>query len=99
MIRTRTAGWSQIKQAEKLSVSTSTISNMVNRCKIKYDRLHEKFPDRFPPRCISKVEEAMDEVEYTPTDKSQLCKTCKYFDEHWTADELLNCMYDCKYTL
>lgn len=99
LMRTRCAGWSQIKQAEKLNISTSTVSNMVNKCKAKYDRLHEQFPERFPERRVSKVEEAMDEVENTPTDKSQLCRTCKYFNKNWKADELLNCMNNCEYTL
>lgn len=72
-MRTRTAGWSQIKQAEKLNVSTSTVSNMVNKCKTKYDRLHEQFPERFPERRVSKVEDAMDIVKKYETLWRSIC--------------------------
>lgn len=101
LMRTRCAGWSQVKQAMKLNVSTSTISNILVKCKQKYDNLQSQFPDKFPPRITSKVEEAMDTVADTPTDKSQLCRLCKYrkdLDE-MSAIELLDCMYDCHFTL
>lgn len=101
VIRTRCSGWSQVKQAMKLNVSTSTVSNLIGSCKKKYDNLNKQFPDRFPERVTSKVEEAMDTSENTPSDKSQLCRTCKYRKdlEHMSAIELLECMDNCNYTL
>lgn len=101
VMRTRCSGWSQVKQSMSLNVSTSTVSNIIYKCKWKYDNLHQQFPDRFPERKVSKVEEAMDEVENTPSDKSQLCKTCKYRDnlDCMSAIELLECMENCHYTL
>lgn len=101
VMRTRCSGWSQVKQSMSLNVSTSTISNIITKCKRKYDYLHQQFPDRFPERVTSKVEEAMDTGECTPSDKSQLCRTCKYRDKlkYMTAIELLDCMDNCHYTL
>lgn len=43
-------------QAQTLNVSTATIDRMVVKLKIKYDQLHEQFPDRFPKRERSKKE-------------------------------------------
>ena len=102
VMRTRCSGWSQVRQSMELNVSTSTISNIIYRCKQKYDYLCQQFPDRFPSRTISKVEDAMDTEVNTPSDKSQLCITCKYREkelEDMTALELLDCMSDCHYSL
>ena len=97
VMRTRCAGWSQVKQSLELNVSTSTISNIINRCKTKYDNLSRQFPNKFPVRTVSKVEEAMDAVERTPEDNANLCKMCSKFNEDISALELINCMNDCHY--
>ena len=68
-----------------------------NSCKEKYDIVTEQFPDRFPIRTVSKVEEAMDAVERTPEDNANLCKTCSKFNENISALELIDCMNDCHY--
>lgn len=101
IMRTRCAGWSQVKQAMRLNVSTSTVSNIINKCKRKYDNLQKHYPDRFPIRKVSKVEEVMDTVENTPSDKSVLCRTCKHCKglDKMTALDLLECMDNCQYTL
>ena len=49
IMRTRLAGWSQVKQAIERSISTATVSNIVRRLKDKYNELSGQFPDRFPP--------------------------------------------------
>lgn len=55
VMRTRLAGWSQVKQSMEMNVSTSTIYNILTRCKKKYDILHKQFPQRFPKRRTSKI--------------------------------------------
>ena len=99
IMRTRTSGWSIVKQSMELNVSTSTVSNIINRCKEKYDNLRNQFPDRFPERIISKVEDAMDTVANTPSDKSQLCRRCYKCKEldNMSAMDLLHCMDDCHF--
>lgn len=100
VMRTRCAGWSQVKQSLELNVSTSTISNIIHRCKTKYDNLSRQFPNKFPVRSISKTEEAMDIGERVPSDKSQLCKTCKRYNlSDMSALDLLECMNNCHYKL
>lgn len=100
VMRTRCAGWSQVKQSLELNVSTSTISNIIHRCKIKYDNLSQQFPNKFPVRSVSKTEEAMDIGEHVPSDKSQLCRTCKrHILSDMDALDLLECMNNCHYKL
>ena len=47
IMRTRLAGWSQVRQAMERNISTATVSNIVRRLKDKYNELNEQFPDRF----------------------------------------------------
>jgi hypothetical protein len=56
VIRTRIKGWSQVKQALELGVSTSTIALICRRLKNKYDDLVIQYPDIFPERKKSKAE-------------------------------------------
>lgn len=97
IMRTRCSGWSQVRQSMELGTSTSNISKIINSCKEKYDIVAEQFPDRFPVRTVSTVEEAMDTVERTPEDNASLCKTCSIFNENISALDLIKCMNDCHY--
>lgn len=36
VLRTRVAGWSRVKQADKLHMSVSKIDRIIKKCKIKY---------------------------------------------------------------
>lgn len=99
LMRTRVSGWSQIRQSMEMNISTTKVSSLIKSCKEKYDRVAEQFPDRFPPRKLSKAEEAMDANERTPENNADLCKTCSIFKESFTALELINCMNDCHYKI
>ena len=61
IMRTRLAGWSQVKQAMERNISTATVSNIVRRLKDKYAELSEQFPDRFPPIKQNNVEDLLDD--------------------------------------
>ena len=74
IMRTRCSGWSQVRQLMELNVSTSTVSNIIARCKTKYDNLHFQFLDRFPKRIVSKIEEAMDLLQCMDDCHFKLCK-------------------------
>lgn len=98
IMRTRLAGWSQVKQATERSISTATVSNIVRRLKDKYNELSGQFPDRFPPMKQNDVEDMLDD---TSEDKSIHhmfpCETCKHFVDKMTAKDLIECHENCKY--
>lgn len=59
ILRTRVAGWSRTKQADKLSMSVATVDRIIAKLKVKYDDI-QKFDPLLPPRRNSKEEEWMD---------------------------------------
>ena len=98
IMRTRVAGWSQVKQAMERNISNATVSNIVKRVKEKYDNLSKQFPDRFPERKVSKVEEMLDDTEHDYSFVGTYpCRTCHKNIDNMSASELLDCMNNCKY--
>lgn len=98
VMRTRLAGWSQVKQSLEMNVSTSTISNIINRCKKKYDALHKQFPNRFPRRKKSMIELNLDnKCKDTSIRINNLCTTCDKDISKMSATDLLQCFENCKY--
>ena len=59
ILRTRVAGWSRTKQADKLNMSVATVDRIISKLKVKYDDI-QKFDPLLPPRRSSKEEEWMD---------------------------------------
>ena len=59
IIRTRVAGWSRTKQADKLGMSLSTVDRIIKRLKVKYDNV-QKFSPILPPRRSFSEEVYMD---------------------------------------
>ena len=98
IIRTRLAGWSQVKQSMERNISTATVSIIVRRLKNKYDALHKQDPIRFPKRKKSSVELILDNTKHDTTLQYRLpCDSCEYFKHHKSAKDLLNCTQDCHY--
>lgn len=92
IVRTRIAGWSSIKQSMERGLSTATISNIVKRCKEKYDNLHKQFPNRFPKRRIYE-EDVNDSLQLI-----EKCLKCKYKNiDIISLDELRECYKNCPY--
>lgn len=60
VMRTRARGYTVTQQAMALSKSESTIARMIAKLKEKYDAVQKEYPETFPPRKVSKVEEFMD---------------------------------------
>lgn len=60
VMRTRARGYSVTYQARELHKSESTIARMISQLKKKYDAVQKEYPDEFPIRKTSKVEEWMD---------------------------------------
>lgn len=52
ILRTRAAGWSRVKQATEFKMSVSTVDRIINRLKIKYDRV-QPFSHYMPVRAFS----------------------------------------------
>lgn len=61
IMRTRTAGWSRVRQSMELGYSLSTIDRLIRSCKDKYDNC-QKYNPILPPRKYSKAEEEMDKI-------------------------------------
>lgn len=98
VIRTRLAGWSQVKQSMEMNVSTSTISNIMTRCRKKYDILHKQFPERFPKRRTSKIEKCLDDKYNDNTIHiTCLCNSCNKDLSKMSALDLLKCYENCEY--
>ena len=82
IMRTRLAGWSQVKQAMERNISTATVSNIVRRLKDKYNKLNEQFPDRFPPIKQNDVEDMLDDTSKDKSVHTRFpCETCEKFIE------------------
>lgn len=60
VMRTRARGYTVTQQAMELNKSESTIHRMIRDIKNKYDAVQKEYPDEFPIRKTSKVEEFMD---------------------------------------
>lgn len=60
IMRTRTAGWSRVKQSSELGMSLSTVDRLIKSCKLKYDNV-QKYNPLLPPRKESEQERWMDE--------------------------------------
>lgn len=60
IMRTRARGYTVTQQAMSLNKSESTVHRMIATIKKKYDAVQKEFPDDFPVRKVSKVEEFMD---------------------------------------
>lgn len=53
LMRTRVAGWSIIKQADKFHISKETVNNYIKELKELYDET-QKYSSILPPRNIKK---------------------------------------------
>lgn len=60
VMRTRARGYTVTQQAIALNKSESTIARMISTIKKKYDAVQKEYPDEFPTRKTSKVEDFMD---------------------------------------
>lgn len=60
ILRTRVAGWSRIKQSEKLGMSLSSVDRIIKTLKEKYDNV-QKYCVMLPPRRNSAKELWLDE--------------------------------------
>lgn len=60
VMRTRARGYTVTQQAMELNKSESTIHRMIATIKKKYDTVQKEYPNEFPTRRTSKVEEFMD---------------------------------------
>ena len=60
ILRTRVKGWTVTQQALELHKSESTVHKMIRKIKIKYDRVQNQDPDKYPIRFKSKEELYMD---------------------------------------
>lgn len=98
IMRTRLAGWSQVKQSMERNISTATVSNIVRRLKDKYSKLSEQFPDRFPPMKQNDVEDMLDDTSKDKSVHTRFpCETCEKFIDKMTAKDLIECHDNCKY--
>ena len=98
IMRTRLAGWSQVKQAMERNISTATVSNIVRRLKDKYNDLSKQFPDRFPPMKQNDVEDILDDITCDKSiHQTFTCETCEHFIDKMTAKDLIKCHENCKY--
>ena len=98
IMRTRLAGWSQVKQAMERGISTATVSNIVKVLKTKYNELSKQFPDRFPPMKHNDVEDMLDDITFDKSIRHMFpCETCKHFMNKMTAKDLIECHENCKY--
>lgn len=60
ILRTRVRGYTVKQQSIAFDMSESTIARMIAEMKKKYDALQKQYPEEFPLRKKSKVEEFMD---------------------------------------
>lgn len=60
VMRTRARGYTVTQQSIALNKSESTVHRMIATIKKKYDAVQKEFPDEFPTRKTSKVEDFMD---------------------------------------
>ena len=60
IIRTRASGWTRTQQSMQLGMSLATIDRIINRLKVKYDKVQQHNP-LLPPRKFSAEETYMDE--------------------------------------
>lgn len=60
IMRSRARGYTVTQQAMELNKSPATIARMIKTLKSKYDAVQKEYPDMFPKRKTSKVEEFMD---------------------------------------
>lgn len=60
VMRTRVAGWTRVEQSMKLGISMSALDKMINKLKIKYDKIERTNP-LLPPRKFSAQETWQDE--------------------------------------
>lgn len=98
IMRTRLAGWSQVKQAMERNISTATVSNIVRRLKDKYSELSEQFPDRFPSIKQNNVEDILDDTSHDTSIQMRLpCNVCDKDISKMSAEQLLHCYENCKY--
>lgn len=98
IMRTRLAGWSQVKQAMERNISTATVSNIVRRLKDKYNELSEQFPDRFPLMKQNDVEDMLDDTSKDKSVHTRFpCETCENFIDKMSALDLIECHENCKY--
>ena len=98
IMRTRLAGWSQVKQAMERNISTATVSNIVRRLKDKYNKLNEQFPDRFPPIKQNDVEDMLDDTSKDKSVHTRFpCETCEKFINKMSALDLMECHENCRY--
>lgn len=60
LLRSRVKGWTVTQQAMELHKSESTIHKMIRKIKVKYDRVQQESPDKYPIRFKSAQELYMD---------------------------------------
>lgn len=61
IMRTRARGYTVSYQAMQLNCSEARVHKMIARLKKVYDAVQKEYPDEFPIRLTSKIEEFMDE--------------------------------------
>ena len=61
VMRSRARGYTVTQQSLHLNKSVATVHRMIATLKKKYDAVQKEYPNEFPPRKTSKVEEFMDE--------------------------------------
>lgn len=60
ILRTRVRGYSVRYQARLTGYCESSVAKIISKMKKKYDALQEQYPNEFPARKASKVEDWMD---------------------------------------
>jgi len=60
IMRSRARGYTVQQQSDHLHKSPATIGRMIAEIKKRYDAVQKEYPDEFPPRRNSKVENYMD---------------------------------------
>lgn len=74
LLRMKVDGWSRVKQAQSLNVSTQTLDRMCNRLKVKYDaaqRTSSILPQRqcHKKKCGEKVSNCCSECDFYTSDR------------------------------
>lgn len=102
ILRTRIAGWSIVKQAEEMGLSTATVSRIIKNIAKKYKAVQPLYPDIFPPLKKSKYEKALDATDvrqdnYCTHLLGQFETQCGRDLRNMTIAEIITCQKNCPY--
>ena len=102
VLRTRIAGWSIVKQAEEMGLSTATVSRIIKNIVKKYKRVQPLYPDIFPPLKKSKYDRALDATNARQDD--YCTHLLEQFETQFggdlrsmTVEEIIDCQKNCPY--